>query len=36
MVVDNDLANISDLNEVLKRVQEETNEILSANKIAGL
>ena len=36
MVADNDLANISDLREVLKKVQEETNEILQEDKIAGL
>ncbi len=36
MVADNDLANISDLKEVLKRVQKETNEILEEDKIAGL
>ena len=36
MVADNDLADISDLKEVLKKVQEETNEILEEDKIAGL
>ncbi|APG63950.1 kynurenine 3-monooxygenase [Tenacibaculum todarodis] len=36
MVADNDLENISDLKSVLKRVQEETNEILQEDKIAGL
>ena len=36
MVADNDLADISNLKEVLKKVQEETNEILQEDKIAGL
>ena len=36
MVSDNDLENISDLKSVLKKVQEETNEILEEDKIAGL
>ena len=36
MVADNDLADISDLKTVLKKVQEETNEILEEDKIAGL
>ena len=36
MVADNDLENISDLKSVLKKVEEETNEILQEDKIAGL
>ncbi|MBA6156474.1 FAD-dependent monooxygenase [Tenacibaculum sp. S7007] len=36
MVADNDLRDVSDLKEVLKRVQKETNEILEEDKIAGL
>lgn len=36
MVAHNDLDTITDLNEVLKKVQEETNEILEEDKIAGL
>ena len=36
MVAHHDLDAISDLNEVLKKVQEETNEILEEDKVAGL
>lgn len=36
MVAHNDLDAVTDLNEVLKKVQEETNEILEEDKIAGL
>ena len=36
MVADNELANAKDLKEVLKKVQEETSEILEEDKIAGL
>ncbi len=36
MVAHHDLDAISDLKEVLKKVQEETNEILEEDKIAGL
>ena len=36
MVADNNLKDISDLKEVLKKVQKETNEILEEDKIAGL
>ena len=36
MVAHHDLDSISDLKEVLKKVQEETNEILREDKIAGL
>ena len=36
MVAHHDLDAISNLNEVLKRVQEETNEILEEDKVAGL
>ncbi|WP_299159749.1 NAD(P)/FAD-dependent oxidoreductase [uncultured Tenacibaculum sp.] len=36
MVAHNDLNEITDLNQVLKKVQEETNEILEEDKIAGL
>lgn len=36
MVAHHDLDSISDLNEVLKKVQEETNEILEEDKVAGL
>ncbi|MGG8497190.1 FAD-dependent oxidoreductase [Tenacibaculum sp. TC6] len=36
MVAHHDLDTITDLNEVLKKVQEETNEILEEDKIAGL
>ena len=35
MVAHHDLDTITDLNEVLKKVQEETNEILEEDKIAG-
>ncbi|WGH75536.1 NAD(P)/FAD-dependent oxidoreductase [Tenacibaculum tangerinum] len=36
MVAHNDLDAITDLSEVLKKVQEETNEILEEDEIAGL
>lgn len=36
MVADNDLENNLDLKSVLKKVQEETNQILQEDKIAGL
>lgn len=36
MVADNDLENITNLEEVLKKVQQETNEILEEDKVAGL
>ncbi len=36
MVAHNDLGSVSDLKEVLRKVQEETNEILEEDKIAGL
>ena len=36
MVAHHDLDSISDLKEVLEKVQEETNEILEEDKIAGL
>ena len=36
MVAHHDLDSISDLKEVLKKVQKETNEILEEDKIAGL
>ncbi|MFL0061833.1 FAD-dependent oxidoreductase [Tenacibaculum maritimum] len=36
MVANHDLEAITDLNEVLKKIQEETNEILIEDKIAGL
>ena len=36
MVADNDLENKLDLKSVLKKIQEETNQILQEDKIAGL
>ncbi|CAM1348981.1 FAD-dependent oxidoreductase [Tenacibaculum halocynthiae] len=36
MVAHNDLNSVSNLKEVLRKVQEETNEILEEDKIAGL
>ena len=36
MVAHHDLDAITDLKEVLKKVQEETNEILEEDKIAGM
>lgn len=36
MIADNELGDVSDLSSVLKKVQEETNEILEEDKIAGL